>query len=480
MVDKHHYIEEILERRPDLSEAILTNYLDALESFLTSQRYLVMKPLQLQRFLGDVLDSNHSLASITLGELADYDLTELCLVHSMNSQALDSLGRFLANLGQQSSGVVEGEVFMDPVHSVPLGAEEMPIPSDWKAPEYRVHEHTAAQHFKSSELSSVEEERLLREALDEVRGKSDYPSISVKLVGDFWSDEYGKSPFVTMLTWGQLLGMNLPDLMHKHYYTVRVSLGIIAAAKAVSRAYEDKQPSQTGRQINPLQEQAKLETKEKASVPIHVAPVDGYPDIVALSLAPVLQFIEKVSGTGNAMQEELARALGLVSDEILLSSLLLGDLSGHVLVNEGSPKNSKVALLNEFNRVLSERAPKSVSLIKSVLAAPAAREELLVQALFADECSALVPHVLTRALCKALGAERPSWLGSTLPTYWTLVPETFTMVIEKLISTAPCSLTTMSARSQRLLPDVLIEHLDDLLRRSLRKDLSSEQWLLLN
>lgn len=495
-------IKEVCALRPDLTEEAIKSFDEALADFVASPRFQVMRPLVLRRFLESDSDGygdlDESLQSLTLGELPDLGTLELCLKPGIGARGIASLTKLLKALGSRDGGSVSGEDFMDPLYSIPVGMDsfpgelpQMPDPGeDLLPPGLHNVKHGFTQcrseedlPNEASQISSVEEEQLLKATFHAVKTSPDFLKFRHQRVGEYWDKENLRAPFIESMTWEQLVSLEVSILMQKRTYTQNKTFGIMQASRRLFEKYEGQseqlsEPATVSETVERLQESKVSTVSRKRKLKV-AAWKECLPDI----LWPYYGLSVEITGRLVDSPAPAARFLVALHENVRVETLLMGMLlpsSGEVLLrsiisSDQSCSESVEGTVVSWVSAAEKAAPALVQTFRSALAAPLVEEEALLLPFLLPDVELRYQRMMLVGLIFSLGARQVSWRNEVFDCCWTAAPRTLALVLQDIESKLPLGDEELQEQCLDLLPSITFDALKPWLMRIFQRD-SNGRW----
>lgn len=228
-------LKHLLKENPSLKAKDIHAFETALSAFEHASQYPLLAPFRMNTFLAEKELAN-GLEELTFKEFAALGTAEILALEGLGKKRLKRLTELFTNLAEGSSEFITDGEFQRAEQVIPPG---LSFPEEELSPLQNLStiEDTKilspapnAQEERRKILSSVEAETLLTEAFNKLQLSERYPLIAEKRLTDLWPSGAVRAPFLESLTFRQLLGMKLQNILEKRTVTeqkIKTVVGII-------------------------------------------------------------------------------------------------------------------------------------------------------------------------------------------------------------------------------------------------------------
>lgn len=477
-------LQRLKAENPSISGELAWQFEEVLNSFITSARFPLLKTFEIGHFLGSDSLGLEALDQSSFEALANMSTYSVCTLEGISAEKLKQLVDLLQNLSIDD-GLDDTASFLraEDVVPVELGDEVFHGDSeqtDYLLTPFGVHASPTAPGEETGSrprrlLSSIEAERLLRDAFGRLRALPDYQIVRSELVGSYWDPEGVRAPFIEAMTFGQLAEMTLANLLEKRTFTDQKVLCVVKAIDIVCEGHAGNQSSDT------LSRERPNSRGELRSVSAWDIGQDSFPPVAAA----LVRWCEAESALALGTQDfvsQLAAVLPtLLSAKECLSlwkSVSRGETVPSALLGleDGEIEELSVQGAKKLDTYFQEHNAGLRSLWLAVLAGPGVSERELFQNSRGSCLNPDFESLVLRFLLWGLAAQQPAYHGLPVERHWTCNPELFETVMRSLLSELPIDDNLLRQRMAVLLPLFETDAVTAALRAAVEFDETRQRW----
>lgn len=234
-------VHRLRKERPELETELIQFFAQAVERFVQTAQYSVLKNLRLSYFFDEEALDDAGFVDATFEELVAIGVFDVCSLPGVSVELIESFVRVLEQLIDGSHGVAENlsdTMLLSPPELEPVqtrGFEDLPyVPLSTPTVNDRPQKEKI---IAGPVLNSIEAEAKLLAAFRRIKEHPRAEEFFHQTLTEYWHPEWLRAPFVEALTFKQLSEMKLSNLLDKRTFSQHKTQAILLCVEAVCEKY---------------------------------------------------------------------------------------------------------------------------------------------------------------------------------------------------------------------------------------------------
>lgn len=463
-------VHRLRKERPELETELIQFFAQAVERFVQTAQYSVLKNLRLTYFFDEEALDDAGFIDATFEELVAIGVFDVCSLPGVSVELIESFVRVLEQLIDGSHGVAENlsdTMLLAPPELEPVqtrGFEDLPyVPLSTPAVSDRPLKEKI---IAGPVLNSIEAEAKLLAAFRKIKEHPRAEEFFQHTLSEYWHPDWLRAPFVEALTFKQLSEMKLSNLLDKRTFSQHKTQAILLCVEAVCEKYSLIQGNEPT--------SALVEKKLVDEPPIRLNPKIAWRTasmdcpLIVRAMAQLLQMEAPQLLLPEALKRVFFTTLSDKEGGLLLLEAAYGEeyVADLIDVDEKELNTSVTAAQRKLQKSLKRDAATEVAHIEQLLQSPAVSLGVLFTGIDTDSPSHELTVLCATAILQSIGATAAGIEDIALDHCWTANEKGFSVIWNAVKAQNPKTKKSFLALCASLLPYAPETALDVLWRES--------------